>query len=209
MGKQRMFNQEKRIIMEEKNGRKAGKAIAILFGVLIAGLLVYAVVAISNKEKAALGETATEQYYDNHGLSFTYPSGYVISMDDFEDGMVDVMCEVKGSDAAQIEITSTSSEDLKSLSDFEKGVVCRTTLNNIKDELKENVIYRMSTFGLIEKGMLGNLPCYQMSINVATLLSGIAKMHINDEGQMLITVMLYENESYKNTLEEIEKTIKF
>ena len=196
--------------MEEKNGSKAGKAIAILFGVMLAGLLVYAVVALSNKEKAASGETATEQYYDDHGLSFTYPAGYVITTDDDENGLVDVLCEVKGSDVSQIEITCTSSDDLKSLSEFEKEFVCRTSLNAMKDELRSNVLYRNCNFETITTGLLGDQPCYQMNFDM-TILSvtsyGAAKMYLSDEGQMLITVMLYENDTYKKTLENIEQSI--
>ena len=199
--------------MEEKNGSKAGKAIAILFGVMFAGLLVYAVVALSNKERAAAGETETakEQYYDDHGLSFTYPADYVITNDEEENGLVDILCEVKGSDLSQIEITCTSSEDLVSLSDFEKGVVSRASLNAMKDELRGNILYQNCEFETITRGMLGDLVCYKMDFHV-TILSvtayGVAKIHLNNEGQMLLTVMVYENEEYKNALESIEQSIE-
>ena len=195
--------------MEEKNGSKAGKAIAILFGVMFAGLLVYAVVALSNKEKAASSETTTEQYNDDHGLSFTYPAGYVISTDDVENGVVDVLCEVKGSDVSQIEFSTVSMPGVEEFSRSEKEEVCCAALEGMKEEYKNTLLYRNVTFSSIQSGYLGKYPCYRMDINV-TILSvtskGVAKVAITEGGQLIITVSLYENEKYKNTLEKIEQS---
>lgn len=194
----------------EENNAKIGKVIAIIFAVLI-GIAVIFVMVVKDKEGGGSSSSSKEQVYDKNGLSFTYPANFVISTDNYENGLADVLCEVKGSDVSQIEITYASMNELGSLTYSEKREVCYTALNAMKDELRGNVIYRNCVFDPIKTGMLGDHQCYQMDFHVSVLSvtsEGEAKMVLNDDGQMLITVMLYENNDYKNTLDKIENSIK-
>ncbi len=197
----------------EENNAKIGKVIAIIFAVLI-GIAVIFVMVVKDKEggKSSSSISSKEQVYDKHDLSFTYPAGFVITTDDYEDGMQDVVCEVKGSDVAQIEITCVYKEELSGMRESEKREMCSGTLNSMEDNLRGNYMFRLAKFEPFAKqGYMGKFPCYQRNFSVSVFSEkseGVIKMAITDDGHMLMTVALYENDSYKNKIEQIENSIK-
>ncbi len=198
----------------EENNAKIGKVIAIIFAILI-GIAVIFVMVVKDKEGGGLSSVSNstnEQVYDKHSLSFTYPAGFVITTDDYEDGLQDVLCEVKGSDVAQIEITCVYKEELSGMPDSEKREMCSGTLNSMEDNLRDNYMFRLAKFEPIAKsGYMGKYPCYQRNFSVSVFSEkseGVIKMTITDDGHMLMTVALYGNDSYKNKIEEIENSIK-
>lgn len=196
----------------EENNAKIGKVIAIIFAVLI-GLAVIFVMVVKDKEGGdSSSSLSKEQVYDKNGLSFTYPAGYIMTSDNYEDGVVDVTCEVKGSELGQIEISYASMEEFKLLSDDDKNDLCRSTLQTMTTDLRNKLPFGEVSFDPITTGYIGDRPGYQMDYYYLTILSvksqGTAKIAVTEEGQMLVIVTLYENHDYKKTLDKIENSIK-
>lgn len=195
----------------EENNAKIGKVIAIIFAVLI-GLAVIFVMVVKDKEGGdSSSSLSKEQVYDKNGLSFTYPAGYIMTSDNYEDGVVDVTCEVKGSELGQIEISYASMEEFKLLSDDDKNDLCRSTLQTMTTDLRNKLPFGEVSFDPITTGYIGDRLGYQMDYYL-TILSvksqGTAKIAVTEEGQMLVIVTLYENHDYKKTLDKIENSIK-
>ena len=197
----------------EENNAKIGKVTAIIFAVLIAIAVIF-VMVVKGKEggMSSSSLSSKEQVYEKHDLSFTYPAGFVVNTDDYEDGVQDVLCEVKGADVAQIEITCVYKEELSGMRDSEKREMCSDALNSMEDYLRDNYMFRLAKLEPYAKpGYMGKFPCYQRNFSVSFFSEkseGVIKMAITNDGHMLMTVALYENDSYKNKIEQIENSIK-
>ena len=198
----------------KENSAKIGKMIAIIFAAILGIVVIFVMVERGYKNRGGLASSVSteEQVYDKHNLSFTYPANFVITNDDYEEYMLDVLCEVKGTDLAQIEITRTYGDEYKGISASEKREMCYSTINEMVEELKSNVIFRLAKFDYgIQSGYLGSHPCYQKTFSVTAFsvkVRGSIKMTITDDGNMLLTVAMYEDDSYKTKIEQIENSIR-
>lgn len=194
--------------MEEKdvNVGRTLAIIAVLFGIV----LIIAMIVKGFGGQANNSDVSTKNVYDDHGLSFTYPGNYVISSDEEEEGLLDVLCEIKGSDISQIEISAVGIPEME-YSQEDIAEICEASLEGIRDHFRNMAIYRNVVVGDIKKGTLGKNPCYQRDIRISILSvtsNGVAKVAVTDTGKLLVVVEVAENDQYMKTLQAIEQSIK-
>ena len=195
--------------MEEKNA-KVGRTIAV-FAIVLGIVLVIAMMVKGFGENSDYkSDSLAKKTYHDHGLTFTYPGNYVVSSDEEEDGVLDVVCEIKGSDISQIEISAASIPEME-YSQEDIAEICEASLEGIRDHFRNMAIYRNVVVGDIRKGTLGKYPCYQRDIRISILSvtsNGVAKVAVTDTGKLLVVVEVAENDQYMKTLQAIEQSIK-
>ena len=190
----------------------------IIAGIIIATtiLAVISAKAVSKEQqmdKPPLKDDIATVSYSKNGITFIYPNNYKITEEEIdENGMFSIRCERKGEDISEIYIMTLTNDIFSVLSMEDVEYACEATLESMQEELKKNVLYKNCIFSKVQKGVLGDWPCYQKKFSLSILgvtTYGVIKEIIFGNGTILMTIAFYENDNYKQTLEQIEQSIKF